>query len=157
MIPSKWCVRAVSVCLAVGLVACGGGDSVTDRQQPMTGPGAPTFPSSLEGLQPTRPAPSGRQAQAADSGYSIDAGNREAVRLFYQTVYASSEGIASGWSGNLAGCDAGDTSAAHKAAVLRRINWFRAMAGVPAGVLLDAAFNQKAQQAAMLMAANQEL
>jgi len=158
MIPTNKRLRAASLLLAMGLAACGGGDVPAERQQPMTGPSAPTFPSSLDGLEHTRRQPSpGRQAQAADSGYSIDTGNREVVRLFYQAVFASSAHVASGWSGNPAGCDAGDTSAAYKAAVLRRINWFRAMAGVPAAVQLDATFNQKAQQAAMLMAANQQL
>jgi len=158
MIPTSGRLRAASLLLAMGLAACGGGDVPAERQQPMTGPSAPTYPTSLDGLEHTRRQPSpGRQAQAADSGYTIDTGNREAVRLFYQAVFASSHGVASGWSGNPTSCDAGDTSAAYKAAVLRRINWFRAMAGVPASVQLDATFNQKAQQAAMLMAANQQL
>ncbi|MGZ5784688.1 MAG: CAP domain-containing protein [Ramlibacter sp.] len=125
----------------------------------MTGPKAPTFPASLEGLQSTRPqaAQQTQQAAASNGGYSIDAGNREQVRLFYNSVFASSAGIASGWSGNVAGCNAGDTSADYKAAILRRINWFRALAGVPASVQFDASFSQQAQQAALMMAANQQL
>ncbi len=79
------------------------------------------------------------------------------MRLFYQSVYASSEGVASQWTGNIATCNAGDTSSDYKAATLRRINWFRAMAGVPAAIQFDATFNAKAQQAAMLMSANNQL
>ena len=157
MISSGWRLRAASLLVAATVAACGGGEAPPGGQQPMTGLSAPTFPSSLEGLEHTRRASPGRQAQAADSGYTIDTSSREAVRLFYQSVYASSADVASGWNGNLAGCAAGDTSAEYKAAVLRRINWFRAMAGVPAAVQLDATFNQKAQQAAMLMAVNQQL
>ena len=157
MIPSGWRLRAASLLVATVMVACGGADAPPERQRPMTGPTAPAFPSSLEGLEHKHRASPGRQAQAADSGYAIDTSNREAVRLFYQSIYASSQNVASGWNGNLAGCAAGDTSAEYKAAMLRRINWFRAMAGVPAAVQLDAGFNQKAQQAAMLMAVNQQL
>jgi hypothetical protein len=163
MIRAKHAWRLATCLLAAAIAGCGGGgsgsgsgDAPPERRQPMTGPSAPTFPSSLDGLQRS-PAPFGRQAQAADSGYTVDTSNREAVRLFYKAVYGSSSGVASGWSGDLATCNAGDTSADYKAAVLRRINWYRAMAGVPAGVQLDATFNQKAQQAAMLMAANQTL
>jgi hypothetical protein len=124
----------------------------------MSGPVPPSFPTSLEGLQPTQRADTGRQAQApANGGYVIDANNRAQVLLFYRTVYASSSQKASGWTGNTATCDAGDTSAEFRAAELRRINWFRAMAGVPASVQFDATFNQNAQQAALVMAANSAL
>ncbi|MDK2126196.1 CAP domain-containing protein [Parachitinimonas caeni] len=112
---------------------------------------APQFPSSIAGMEHTL------NRFAADSGYSLDTTSRESVRMFYRTIYTSSDGVASGWNGNLGSCAAGDTSAEFKAAILRRINWFRAMAGVPASVAFDATFNQKAQQSAMLMAANKSL
>ncbi|MES3002507.1 MAG: CAP domain-containing protein [Pseudomonadota bacterium] len=148
----------MSVVLAALLAACGGGDAPVSGREPMSGPVPPSFPISLQGLQPTPRADTGRQAQApANGGYVIDANNRAQVLLFYRTVYASSSQKASGWTGNIATCDAGDTSAEFRAAELRRINWFRAMAGVPAAVQFDATFNQKAQQAAMLMAANMQL
>jgi hypothetical protein len=91
------------------------------------------------------------------SGYSVDISSRAVSRLFYRTLYASSDGVASGWNGNLTGCNAGDTSSDFKASVQRRINWFRAMAGLPAAVGFDTTFNSNAQQAAMMMAANQAL
>lgn len=134
-----------------------------------TGPQAPGFPGSTDGLAPggtpaaatsvtsSITSTTGRLPQAADGGYTVDVASREAVRLFYKTVFASSTGVASGWAGDVAGCNAGDTSAQFKAAALRRINWHRAMAGVPAAVQLDASFSQKAQQAALLMAANNQL
>jgi uncharacterized protein YkwD len=167
------CIRRMACALLAFLIAgCGGGasapaptpqaasaDTLPLSPQVMTGPIAPTFPLSLEGLQATRPqaAAQAQQAAATNGGYSIDAGNREQVRLFYNSVFASSAGIASGWSGNVAGCNAGDTAAEYKAAILRRINWFRAMAGIPAAVQFDASFSQQAQQAALMMAANQQL
>jgi hypothetical protein len=117
---------------------------------------APRFPTSLAGLEHTAAA-ARRLQTAADGGYSISPLDRDTARLFYRTVFASSNGVASGWNGNIAACNAGDTSAAYKSATLRRVNWFRAMAGVPAAVQWDASFTAKAQQAAMLMSANNQL
>lgn len=112
---------------------------------------APLFPTDLRGMEHTY------NRFAAEPGYSLDTSRREPVRLFFNTVHASSDGVASGWQGDLAGCVAGDTSAAFKAAMVRRINWYRAMAGMPAAVELDATFNRKAQQSALMMAANRSL
>ena len=164
---------------AAMLAACGGGGSPGPEPMPsvahlgMAPPPAdslaggirldtpgPMFPESMVGPAAAAQAfPKAlRQAQSAvDAGYEVDATSREAVRLFYKSVFASSVGIASGWTGTIAGCGAGDTSAAFKDATARRINWFRAMAGVPASVQFDAGFNAKAQQAAMLMSANAQL
>lgn len=88
---------------------------------------------------------------------SVDTSSRNAVQDFYKTVYASSENVPSGWNGNIAVCNAGETSHEYKGAILRRINWFRAMAGVPDKVQFDPVYNQYAQQAALIMAANNQL
>ena len=98
-----------------------------------------------------------REQHRSTGGFSVDLSQREAVRLFYATVYNASEGVDSEWTGSISGCIPGDTSAVYKEAVLRRLNWFRAMAGVPATVQFDATFNRKAQQAALVMAANNNL
>ena len=160
---------AALLAVVAGLGACGGGDPATPFQVSADANSAqgkqgdapgPRFPESLEGLEAGRTfaAQALKSAKAAvDGGYAVDTENREAVRLFYKSVYASSEGVASQWTGNIATCDAGDTSADYKAATLRRINWFRAMAGVPAAIQFDATFNAKAQQAAMLMSANNQI
>ncbi len=160
---------AALLAVVAGLGACGGGDPATPLQVSVDANGAqgkqgdapgPRFPESLEGLEAGRTfaAQALKSAKAAvDGGYAVDTENREAVRLFYKSVYASSDGVASQWTGNIATCDAGDTSSDYKAATLRRINWFRAMAGVPAAIQFDATFNAKAQQAAMLMSANNQL
>lgn len=99
----------------------------------------------------------GGAALAADGGYAINPTSREAARLFYQAVYTSSDNIADGWTGDLSSCNAGTISTDFQNATLRRINWFRAMAGLPASVTLDSVFNQKAQQAALMMSANNSL
>lgn len=162
--------RGLLAGLMVVLAGCGGTDpggppapgalsraalAASDAAPVRTGPTAPQVPASLDGLGPVG-SPELQRPQA-DSGYSLDVSQREAVRLFYKTVFASSSNLASGWTGNAAACAAGDTTADYKAATLRRINWFRAMAGVPASVQLDDTFNAKAQQAALMMAANNQL
>lgn len=87
----------------------------------------------------------------------MDVTKREEVRNLHNTVYLSSAGIPLGWTGGYDGCEAGTTSAASQEAVLRRINYFRAMAGVPAGVVLSDIFSAKAQQAALMMSAQNSL
>ncbi|WP_395687526.1 CAP domain-containing protein [Caenimonas koreensis] len=151
---------------AISLAGCGGGDAPAGAGlQPQasvqrTGPTAPSAPAtaaSLQGLPQASTATRGPLATGADFGYSVNPQNREQVRLFYKTVFASSEGFDSGWTGNVAGCVAGETSSEYKAAVLRRVNWFRAMAGVPATVQFDPTLSAKAQQAALFMSANNTL
>lgn len=88
---------------------------------------------------------------------SVDPQDRQASLDFYNEVYRASEGIASGWTGDHASCDPGTTSQAFRDAVVLRINYFRAMAGVPAGVLLSDEYNGKAQQAALMMSVNGQL
>lgn len=90
-------------------------------------------------------------------GFFVDTQSREQVRNFYNAVYKASEGVAAGWTGDISACDAGDTAPGYQDAVIRRVNYFRAMAGVPADVALDPALNAKAQEAALMMAANNAL
>jgi hypothetical protein len=60
------------------------------------------------------------------------------------------------WSGSTAGCRAGAPSGAAQAAIRQAVNYYRAMAGLPA-VNLDATLSTQAQQAALMMTANQAL
>ncbi|NLG51420.1 MAG: hypothetical protein GX552_15045 [Chloroflexi bacterium] len=83
-------------------------------------------------------------------------GNREQARRLYLDEYLASEGTAIEWSGNHASCNPGNTAAAFRNAVLRRVNYFRAMAGLPL-VTLNEEYNRKAQAAALMMSANRTL
>ncbi|EGV32576.1 SCP-like extracellular protein [Thiorhodococcus drewsii AZ1] len=94
---------------------------------------------------------------AATGAFEIDPADRETARLFYRTVFAASETVAADWNGDLANCIPGSVSDAYQQATIRRVNWFRAMAGVPADIALDAAFSVKAQQAALMMSSNEQL
>lgn len=83
----------------------------------------------------------------------VDIHNRQAVRRLYNSVYLSSNGIAAQWNGNVATCNAGNTSVRYKNAILQRINYFRSMSGVAANITFDAELNRKAREAALMMSA----
>lgn len=97
---------------------------------------------------------SGLARSATTGPFEVDISSREQVRSFYQTAYAASEGVAIGWTGTLTGCDPGTTSSLHREAVLRRVNAFRALAGIPSGVVLREDYSARAQRAALIMSAN---
>ena len=75
------------------------------------------------------------------------------MRALYRDYYLSSENVPSAWTGNVAAGTAGAPGAAYRCATLRRINYFRAMSGLPGNVALDPAACRKCQQTALMMAA----
>lgn len=102
-------------------------------------------------------AAGGMAPRSAVGGFSVDAASREEVRLFHLTVHAASDGVASGWNGDVASGNAGATTEEFQDAVIRRVNYFRALSGVPASVERSAEYGAKAQQAALMMSANGNL
>ena len=82
--------------------------------------------------------------------------NRQESLNFYLQQYLSSEGTPIGWTGDHDTCNAGNTSQQFRDAVLRRINYFRVMAGVPTVTLKDE-YSRKAQAAALMMSVNLKL
>ena len=90
-------------------------------------------------------------------GFTINPQNREESRAFFNAVFNASEGTEINWTGDVAFCQAGTTSSEFKDAVLIRLNYFRAMAGVPANITFSNNFNAMAQEAALIMSANDEL
>ena len=89
--------------------------------------------------------------------FTVNTAKREEARNFFNTVYAVSEGFSIGWTGNLGTCTPGTTDAAFRNLVAIRINYFRAMAGIPANIAFDPIFNTKDQAAALIMSANNSL
>jgi uncharacterized protein YkwD len=87
----------------------------------------------------------------------VNTQDRTVVRQHYLTEYLASEGVAAGWTGNHGSCNPGTTSAAFREAILRRINYFRAMAGLPAVTGFTGTYNSKAQAAALMMSVNRAL
>lgn len=90
----------------------------------------------------------------AVSGFTIDRSNRNAVVAAYHRYYLASENYAGvmNWTGDVASCDAGTIAAAFHDKTLRRINYYRAQSGLPADIYFDATKNAKAQEAALIMA-----
>lgn len=122
--------------------------------QPLTNANAQQAPSTAAerpGTQQKQSALSGN-----GTGLSIDTSDREAVRLFFNKVYVQPD-VPMGWTGNYRTGDAGTVSAAFQAATIQRLNWYRAMAGLPADTTLSAEFGAKDQQAALMMSANGQL
>src|SRR5687767_8068125 len=94
------------------------------------------------------------QAGEQTGGFVVNTQDRETVRTFFNAMFYSGSGVAANWTGNLGNCDPGTTSQAYQGAVLRRINFYRAMAGVPADVTFNAEYSAKAASAAAIVSAN---
>lgn len=62
-----------------------------------------------------------------------------------------------GWTGNRDTCTPGTTSQEYRDAILRRVNWFRAMAGVPAHITENAQLSALAQESALMMSESGKL
>jgi len=129
--------------------------------------------------QPVAPTPDELKALSAQQGQrradlivpapaalSVDITTRAEARAFYNAIYGLSEGIPSGWTGSLSGTpgvsvtnsSVGTTSAAFQAAEQLRINWFRAMGGIPAQIAFDPVnYSAWDAQAALMMSANNQL
>lgn len=96
-------------------------------------------------------------ARSWKTGIAVDPASRESSRTFFRALYQASEGASSGWSGDVQAGNAGQTQASFREATALRVNWFRAMAGVPSDVSFKPEFDHKAQKAALMMAANGQL
>ncbi len=99
----------------------------------------------------------GQRADAATGNFTVTMTNRENVRQFWYSTFQASEGVPAGFTGNVGSCTPGGTSQAYRDATLTRINWFRAMAGVPSDITFTSSNNAKAQAAALIMSAKGEL
>ena len=88
---------------------------------------------------------------------SINVGNRAEVVSFFNTFYLPTQGVDAQWTGNVASCSPGTTSIPYREATLQRVNYFRAMTGLPGNVALNATWNSQCQQAALMMIAEGDL
>jgi len=156
---------AIWILVCVELVALTAAD---DIPQPVLGP-APLAPAMLE-TQPVQAQSSEIIAAACQSGglcvflplvnsgqAALDPRIRADAVTLYQQEYLAPSSSETGWNGNIADCSAGATTPSFRDTVLRRINYFRVMAGIPKVKELLDAYNQQDQQAALMMAANQDL
>lgn len=90
----------------------------------------------------------------SEAGSFVSLSTRSGSGSFFHAQYRPGETSAIGWTGSVSTCDPGTTSSAFKRSVLRRINYFRAMAGVPSDVTFAAWQSSRAQAAALMMSAN---
>jgi uncharacterized protein YkwD len=120
-----------------------------------------TLPSATQGVAAglaAEPAAEPAAAGALPNSVAglLDTGRRRGVTTMYDSEWgASSPSI--GFTGNIAGCVPGTTSAAFRAAVIRRVNAYRRLSGAPADVTESSTFSTRAQAAALMMAANDTL
>ncbi len=99
----------------------------------------------------------GELARPEAGGNWIETADRRQVRTKYQSTYLPALSVPMNWSGNVGSCDAGTTAQAYRDAVATLINWYRGMAGSPAGVTLNPSYNAPDQQAALMFSANNKL
>jgi hypothetical protein len=95
--------------------------------------------------------------QPVTGGFSVNTDLREEVRGFYNAIYPTSENVPQGSTADQSSCTPGHNSNAFQQAELRRINWFRAMAGLPASIYLDAVDDWGSQQMAVIISENNAL
>lgn len=120
----------------------------------------PAFPEKIDvftdsGLQPVAYLPA--IFTPPEPPPWINTQDRGEVQQFYLTEYLASDGVNAGWTGNHGNCDAGTTTVAFRDAILRRINYFRMMAGIPEVTGFNDSYNSKAQAAALMMSVNRAL
>ena len=101
----------------------------------------------------------GTSSPSATAGFAVDRANRRDVLAFYHTIYNASENYAANlqWAGNVTTGVPGTTSAAFKADVLRRINFYRALTGLSADISMDDTWSAKCQEAALMFSANKDI
>lgn len=104
------------------------------------------------------PAPAGPRVALMGGdppvGLVVDTSSREQVRQFYQGVYAASLEADPGWDGDPGACVAGTTTTGFQGLVALRVNYYRAMAGLPAGITMSETLHPRAMAAALIMTAN---
>ncbi len=148
----------IAVLVAVTLLpgrAAGGEDPAMMPGLPAVRLGdAPRAPDRTDSLNVRNSAP---RLLSTTGGFSVNTASREAVRNFFRGVFGTSDGVPLDSTADVANCVAGNTSSSYQEAVLRRINWYRAMAGVPADVSLDPANHWKCQETALMMSAENGL
>jgi hypothetical protein len=101
----------------------------------------------------------GTSQPGAVQGFAVNSANRTDALAFYNTIFTASEGYGANmtWTGNLTTGVPGTTAATFKDDVRRRINYYRAVSGLPADIVFDATKSAKCQEAALMFAANGQL
>ena len=82
--------------------------------------------------------------------------DRQQIVDDYNTIYLGSQVLPAqlGWTGDVSTCNPGTISALSLDNTLDRINYFRNLVGLPSNITFDSLLNQKCQEAALMMDAN---
>ena len=144
------CVKKCFHSIAVICLAVFGFGSPAQAQHTL-GQASP-WPTNLSVLPGPKP-----KFQTVTGGFVVNTDAREQVRDFYNAIYPTSENLPINSTANVADCFPGTNSPAFQAAVLRRINWFRAMAGEPATVVFNSIYNSNAQAVAVMISSSGQL
>ncbi len=83
----------------------------------------------------------------------VDTTDRAGVVDLYRHYYLSDTHSLPGWTGNVGSGAPGTLSRDFVRATLRRINYYRAMSGLPGNVVFDPACNARCQETALMMSA----
>jgi hypothetical protein len=152
----NWCLRQIRGIFVHFLLVCLGLSiplSPVLAQDVKLGP-PPVFPKTTTGLQVPQVEKTFETLRLFAAGaLTVNPQSRAESQRFFATYYlAANQPI--GWAGNSGTCTAGTTALSFRDLVLLRLNYFRAMAGVPAQVIFSDANNANCQQAALMMSAN---
>jgi len=74
----------------------------------------------------------------------------------YEDEYLGTKLSTISWTGSEAGCDQGDVASETRDKVVKRVNYYRAMCGLPS-ISLNSSQNSSCQRAALMMMANNDL
>ena len=110
-------------------------------------------PDPAEPTPPPTPAPDSSTTTVP----ALNTNDRQAVLDLYHNVIVGAFAVIPQWTGTTSGCNAGDTSMEWKAAVVRTVNSYRVLAGLPGNVTLNMTTSALAQQAALMMEVNWQL
>jgi len=161
--PMKSCLLP---CLGLIPVLClhdvAGADTSPSRAlEPILGDSVAVAPEALQKMAVPSVAPVLAQGGSTDPvvDFTVDIQDRTDVLAFYHEVYRASEGYETriAWTGDVASCLAGDISEVFRDDTRRRINYYRALVGLPANITFNPVKSAKAQAAALIYAANQGL
>jgi hypothetical protein len=134
---------------------CQKAPTIGHLERPNLGQAAPV-PSNLV-LNPPPSKGATPLLQTVTGGFSVNTDSREEVRAFYNAIYPTSDNVSQGSTADTASCTPGHNASSFQQAELRRINWFRAMAGMPASIYLDPVDDWGSQQMAVIISANNTL
>ena len=108
-------------------------------------------------MAPVKSSSSTESQNVATPVQAVDTNARQAVMDLYNNEIVRAFAVTPQWTGSISGCNAGDTSTEWKKAVVRTVNSYRVLAGLPGNVTLNITTSALAQQAALMMEANWQL